>query len=54
MVALEGYLDETAVARAEAVVERLRPYQPEIALHVLHDGYLRRAKEVLVRAGQER
>ncbi len=54
MVALDGYLDETAVARAEAVVERLRPYQPGIALHVLHDGYLRRAKDVLVRAGQER
>ena len=54
MVALDGYLDETAVARAEAVVERLRPYQPDIALHVLHDGYLRRAKGVLIRAGQER
>ncbi len=54
MVALEGYLDETAVARAEAVVERLRPYQPDIALHVLHDGYLQRAKEVLRRADQER
>lgn len=54
MVALEGYLDETAVARAKAVVEQLRPYQPGIALHVLHDGYLRRAKDVLGRAGQER
>ncbi|HIH03077.1 MAG TPA: tRNA 4-thiouridine(8) synthase ThiI [Methanoregulaceae archaeon] len=54
MVALDGYLDETAVTRAEAVIERLRPYQPDIALHVLHDGYLLRAKEVLRQAGQER
>jgi thiamine biosynthesis protein ThiI len=54
MVALEGYLDETAVARAEAVVERLRRYQPDIALHVLHDGYLKQAKKVLRRARQER
>jgi thiamine biosynthesis protein ThiI len=54
MVALEGFLDDSAVARAEAVVERLRAYQPGIALHVLHDGYLGKAKEVLRAAGQER
>ncbi len=54
MIALDGYLDETAVARAEAVVERLRPYQPDIALHVIQDGYLLSAKGVLRRAGQER
>ena len=54
MVALDGFLDESVVARAEAVVERLRPYQPDIALHVLKDAYLLRAKEVLRRTGQER
>ena len=54
MVALDGLLDETAVARAEAVVERLRPYQPDIELHVLHDDYLLRANDQLRRANQER
>lgn len=53
-VGLEGYLDETNLARTEATVEVLRRYQPDIELMVVEDAYLARARRVLEERGQER
>lgn len=53
-VALEGYLDETNLARTKATVEALRRYQPEIELLVVRDGYLARARRTLDSRGEER
>jgi len=53
-VALETFLDETAIARAERVVDVLKQYQPDISLTVIHDSYLARAKEELVRRRLEK
>lgn len=53
-VALEGYLDETNLARTKATVEALRRYQPDIELLVVEDGYLARARRVLDARGEER
>ncbi len=47
-VALDTFLDETTVARAERVVEILARYQPGIRLTVIRDGYLAAAKAELV------
>ena len=53
-VGLEGYLDETNLARTKATVEVLRRYQPDIELLVVEDGYLGRARRMLEERGQER
>jgi len=53
-VALESFLDETVLARAERVVEVLRQYQPDIKLRVIHDPYLAAAKEELLRGHNEK
>src|SRR5512136_2227188 len=47
-VALDSFLDETTIARAERVVEILARYQPGIRLTVIRDGYLAAAKEELI------
>ena len=47
-VALDTFLDETVLARAERVVEILRKYQPDIQLRVIHDSYLAAAKKELI------
>jgi thiamine biosynthesis protein ThiI len=46
-VALDSFLDETAIARAERVVGTLAQYQPGISLAVIHDSYLAAAKQEL-------
>ena len=46
-VALDTFLDETTVARAERVVEVLAQYQPGIRLTVTHDSYLASARQEL-------
>ena len=48
-IALETFLDETNIARAERVVELLAQYQPGIELVVIRDSYLAAAKEELVK-----
>jgi thiamine biosynthesis protein ThiI len=53
-VALDTFLDETVLARAERVVEILRQYQPDIQLRVIHDPYLAAAKKELIRHRQEK
>ncbi len=53
-VALDTFLDETTVARAERVVELLAHYQPGIRLTVIRDPYLAAAKEELVRRQLEK
>ncbi|MFZ0005927.1 tRNA uracil 4-sulfurtransferase ThiI [Methanoregula sp.] len=53
-VALDTFLDETVLARAERVVEVLRKYQPDIRLRVIHDTYLAAAKKELIRNRQEK
>ena len=53
-VALESFLDETVLARAERVVEILRQYQPDIQLRVIHDPYLAAAKAELLRGHNEK
>jgi thiamine biosynthesis protein ThiI len=47
-VALETFLDETTIERAERVVEILAKYQPGITLTVIHDSYLAEAKRELI------
>jgi thiamine biosynthesis protein ThiI len=47
-IALDTFLDETTLARAERVVEELARYQPGIQLTVIHDSYLAAAKKELV------
>ena len=53
-VALDTFLDETVLARAERVVDVLRQYQPDIRLRVIHDSYLAAAKKELARNHQEK
>ncbi len=53
-VALDTFLDETVLARAERVVSVLRKYQPDIQLRVIHDSYLAAAKKELIRNRQEK
>jgi tRNA uracil 4-sulfurtransferase len=47
-IALDTFLDETTLARAERVMEVLARYQPGIRLTVIHDSYLAAAKKELV------
>jgi thiamine biosynthesis protein ThiI len=47
-VALDTFLDDTTVARAERVVEVLAAYQPGIRLTVIRDSYLATAKQELL------
>ena len=53
-VALDTFLDETTIARAERVVEVLARYQPGINLTVIHDAYLAEAKQELTRRHLEK
>ncbi|MGA2918669.1 tRNA uracil 4-sulfurtransferase ThiI [Methanoregula sp.] len=53
-VALDTFLDETTIARAERVVEVLAKYQPGIHLTVIRDSYLAAAKQELVRRHLEK
>ncbi len=53
-VALDTFLDETVLARAERVVSVLRRYQPDIQLRVIHDSYLAAAKKELIGNRQEK
>jgi thiamine biosynthesis protein ThiI len=46
-VALDTFLDDTTVARAERVVALLARYQPGIQLTVIHDSYLAMARQEL-------
>src|SRR5512137_117416 len=47
-VALETFLDETTIARARRVVDKLAKYQPGIELTVVSDAYLAAVKEELI------
>ncbi len=53
-VALDTFLDETTIARAKRVVEKLAEYQPGIELTVISDSYLAAAKEQLVKRHLEK
>src|SRR5208337_1032618 len=53
-VALDTFLDETTIDRAERVVEVLAQYQPGIKLTVIRDSYLAAAKQELVRRHLEK
>jgi tRNA uracil 4-sulfurtransferase len=53
-VALDTFLDETTLARAERVVQELTRYQPGIKLTVIHDSYLAAAKQELVKKHLEK
>jgi thiamine biosynthesis protein ThiI len=53
-VALDSFLDETTIARAERVIEVLARYQPGIKLTVIRDSYLAEAKKELVSRGMEK
>src|SRR5512137_439502 len=53
-VALESYLDDTSLARAERVVGILSRYQPGIELTVISDGYLAAARKNLAGSGLEK
>ncbi len=53
-IALDIFLDETTIARAERVIEILARYQPGIRLTVVRDGYLAAAKEELVQRHLEK
>ena len=53
-VALDTFLDETSIARAERVVGVLARYQPGIRLTVVRDGYLAVAKEELIQRHVEK
>lgn len=44
---LESFSSPGALARAQAVIESLRAYQPDLELRVVKDDFLKRAKEVL-------
>ncbi len=52
-VGLEPYLDEDALAKARAVLDVLRGYDPDLELVVRADDYLSRAK-TLMRRSEER
>jgi tRNA uracil 4-sulfurtransferase len=44
---LESFSSPGALARAQAVIEALRAYQPDLELRVVKDDFLKRAKDVL-------
>lgn len=44
---LDSFSGESALKRAEAVIEVLKAYQPDIQLKVVKDNFLMRAKEVM-------
>ncbi|MFB3763619.1 MAG: tRNA uracil 4-sulfurtransferase ThiI [Methanotrichaceae archaeon] len=50
---LDFFSSESALKRAEAVIEALRAYQPDIELRVVKDDFLRRAKEILQKGNLE-
>ncbi|MGB9177562.1 MAG: THUMP domain-containing protein, partial [Methanoregula sp.] len=53
-VALDTFIDETTIARAERVVGVLAHYQPGIKLTVIHDSYLASAKQELIQRHLEK
>jgi tRNA uracil 4-sulfurtransferase len=53
-IALETFLDETNIARAQRVVELLAQYQPGIELVVIRDSYLAAAKIELLKKHNEK
>ena len=53
-VALDTFLDKSTIARAERVVAVLKRFQPDISLTVVHDPFLARAKDELVRRHLEK
>ncbi|MDD1696673.1 MAG: tRNA 4-thiouridine(8) synthase ThiI [Methanoregula sp.] len=53
-VALDTFLDETTIARAKRVTDKLAQYQPGIELTIVSDSYLAAAKEELVRRHLEK
>jgi thiamine biosynthesis protein ThiI len=53
-VALDTFLDNSVIARAERVVDVLKKYQPDIHLRVIHDSYLAAAKKELIKNHQEK
>ena len=53
-MALDTFLDETTIARAERVVKILARYQPGIQLTVIKDSYLAAAKEELIQKHHEK
>ncbi|MFA5414111.1 MAG: tRNA uracil 4-sulfurtransferase ThiI [Methanoregula sp.] len=53
-VALDTFLDETTLAKAEQVTATLAQYQPGIDLVVVRDGYLAKAKAELARMHREK
>jgi thiamine biosynthesis protein ThiI len=53
-IALDEFLDETTIARAERVIQVLARYQPGIRLTVIRDGYLAAAKEELLKRHLEK
>ncbi len=46
-VAIDEYVDSSGLERAQAAIDVLRQYQPDLALRVIHDDYLVRAKALL-------
>jgi thiamine biosynthesis protein ThiI len=44
---LDSFSSESALKRAEAVIEALRVYQPDLELRVVRDDFLKRALEVM-------
>jgi tRNA uracil 4-sulfurtransferase len=48
VIALDTFLDETTIARAKRVVDKLATYQPGIELTVVSDAYLAAAQEELI------
>lgn len=44
---LESFSSVSALARAQAVIEAMRAYQPDLELMVVKDGFLKRAVKVL-------
>jgi thiamine biosynthesis protein ThiI len=53
-VAIDTFLDDSVIARAERVVAVLRKYQPDIELRIIHDPYLAAAKQELVKNREEK
>jgi thiazole biosynthesis/tRNA modification protein ThiI len=53
-VGLDGFLDETNLARTETVMKTLRDYQPDIELLVVKDSFLLDAHKELEKKDQER
>jgi len=53
-VALEEFLDDTTLARAQRVVDVLKKFQPGIELVVIRDGYLAAAKRELAQKHNEK